>query len=85
MTTTTHEWYAIFFSGWMRGPARGPFHTIQEADAAFTRWYDRQPQRTHDNANARATVGEARIVGPYRTRREALKCDINDPLVKLLR
>lgn len=78
------EWYAIFYAGWGDQPARGPFRSLADAEAAWRRWYDRQPQRTHDNAGSRADAGDARITGPYRTRREARLPDVNDPIARIL-
>ena len=66
-------WYTIVQAGGDPRPAKGPFKSVQEAEAAFGRFQDRHGYM----AGTYLAAGSTRLVGPYRTRREALQADIS--------
>jgi hypothetical protein len=68
------EWWTWVHFGSDPSPARGPFKSLAEAEEAGNRF----SQRYGSLAGTYCAAGSHRIVGPYRTRREALAADISN-------
>ena len=72
-------WYTIVHAGSDPQPAKGPFKSVREAEAAMGRFQDRHGYM----AGTYLAAGSTRIVGPYETRREALQADISLSLIHI--
>jgi len=66
-------WYTIVHVGRDPQPAKGPFQSVREAEAAIERFQERHGYM----AGTYLAAGATRIVGPFQTRREALQADIS--------
>ena len=72
------KWYTYVRAGLNPMPAKGPFSSIEEADAAMERFTFREGYR----AGTYLASGSVRLVGPFATRAEALDADISTaPLI----
>jgi hypothetical protein len=67
------KYYAYVRSGSDPMPARGPFRSFEEADAAMERFKERYGHL----ASHYLASGNVRLVGPYATRAAALDADIS--------
>jgi len=69
------DWYTIVTDGGATNPtpARGPWKSYEDADAAILAFRERHGHL----AGTYLAATNARIVGPYRTRRAALEADIS--------
>lgn len=74
------EWYTIVgFGSSLPMPARGPHRSYEDALSALGRFHDRHGYM----AQTYLSASSVRVVGPYRTRREAQDADISDaPVAK---
>jgi hypothetical protein len=73
MATDKNTWYTFVSFGSDPMPARGPFRSIEEADAAMENF-----QARHGHlAGTWLASGSVRMVGPYPTRAKALAADIS--------
>ena len=72
--TTDRGWYTIASFGSDPAPAQGPFRSAEEADAAVERFRARHGHL----AGTWLAAGSVRILGPFKTRREAQNADISD-------
>jgi hypothetical protein len=66
-------WYTIVHAGSDPQPAKGPFKSVREAEAAIGRFQDRHGSMT----GTYLAAGSTRLVGPFQTKREALQADIS--------
>jgi len=71
--TQTNTWYTYVRFGSDPMPARGPFRSIEEADAAMENFQARYGHL----AGTYLASGSVRLVGPYATRAKALDADIS--------
>ena len=69
------EWYVILKAGSHPAPARGPHRSLDEAQEAWNRFFERYGGM----AGSYIAAGSVRIAGPFRTRREAAAADISIP------
>ena len=71
-----NEWYTILTCGgaYNPTPARGPWKTVEEAEQAVDNFRGRRGWK----AGTLLATTNARIAGPFASRREALAADISD-------
>ena len=66
-------WYTIVHGGRDPQPAKGPFQSVEEAEAAIERF----KARHGSDAGTYLAAGYTTIVGPFQTRRQAQQADIS--------
>lgn len=68
---TSRWWTIVYFGGWQgRRPPRGAYRSPGEARAALSRYVDACGEAVN--------VTDARVVGPFRSRRLAERADISN-------